>query len=51
MTCDSDLEVLFKQAITAGATAVEEPHERHGFRWFKVFDQDGHSWSFHQSLS
>ena len=49
MTCDSDLEPLFKQAVNAGAKVVEEPHERYGLRWFKVFDPDGHSWSFHQA--
>lgn len=51
ITCDSDLEMLFKQAVNAGAKIVHEPHERYGLRFFKVFDQDGHSWSFHQELS
>lgn len=51
MTCDSDLEGLFKQAVNAGAEVVHEPHDRNGLRWFKVIDPDGHSWSFHHGLS
>ncbi|MBS0285790.1 MAG: hypothetical protein JSR17_00315 [Proteobacteria bacterium] len=50
MTCASDLDVLYKQVLDAGAKVILEPHERYGLRWFKVQDPDGHSWSFHQPL-
>lgn len=52
MNCDYGVDDLFKQAVAAGSQIVDGPEDKHwGYRVFKVFDLDGHSWSFHQKLS
>lgn len=52
VNCTDGIDELYQQAVSAGAKVVHEPKDMAwGYRVFKVFDIDGHSWGFHQKLS
>ena len=41
---------VFKQAIAAGATAIAEVHEEHGWRTGRIADPFGHHWELARVL-
>lgn len=45
-----DPDAVFARAVAAGATAVAQVHDEHGWRTGRVTDPFGHDWEFARQL-
>jgi PhnB protein len=46
-----DPDKFFAQSVSAGATAVAQVHEEHGWRTGRIIDPFGHDWELSKQLS